>query len=49
VVPIGVRYGTDPEQVLELLLEAAREHEEVIALSTSSYGPSPRAAVAGWL
>jgi small-conductance mechanosensitive channel len=31
MVPIGVRYGTDPEQVLELLLEAAREHEEVMA------------------
>ena len=30
MVPIGVRYGTDPEQVLELLLEAAREHEEVM-------------------
>jgi small-conductance mechanosensitive channel len=28
---VGVRYGTDPEQVLELLLEAAREHEDVLA------------------
>jgi potassium efflux system protein len=31
IVPVGVRYGTDPEQVLELLLEAAREHEDVLA------------------
>jgi small-conductance mechanosensitive channel len=31
IVPVGVRYGTDPEQVLELLLEAAREDEHVLA------------------
>jgi len=31
IVPVGVRYGTDPEQVLELLLEAARENDQVLS------------------
>jgi potassium efflux system protein len=31
IVPVGVRYGTGPEQVLELLLEAARENDQVLA------------------
>lgn len=30
-VSVGVRYGTDPVRVLDLLLEAARENEEVLS------------------
>jgi small-conductance mechanosensitive channel len=29
-LPIGVKYGTDPKAVLELLVEAAKKHEDVL-------------------
>jgi len=29
-VPVGVKYGTDPKVVLELLVEAAKKHEDVL-------------------
>jgi len=31
VVSVGVKYGTDPQRVLDLLLEAAGEHEDVLS------------------
>ena len=31
VVSVGVRYGTDPQRVLDLLLEAAGEHQDVLS------------------
>jgi potassium efflux system protein len=36
-LPVGVAYGTDPERVIELLLEVARRHDLVLA------DPEPRA------
>jgi small-conductance mechanosensitive channel len=30
-IPVGVAYGTDPEQVLDILLRVARSHDEVLA------------------
>lgn len=30
IIPIGVKYGTDPERVLELLLRVARENNDVL-------------------
>jgi len=29
-LPVGVKYGTDPKAVLEILIEAARKHEDVL-------------------
>ena len=29
-MPVGVAYGTDPEQVLDLLLKIAQNHSEII-------------------
>jgi potassium efflux system protein len=29
-LPVGVKYGTDPKVVLEILVEAARKHEDVL-------------------
>jgi len=29
-VPVGVAYGTDPERVIDLLLQAAREHSDIL-------------------
>ena len=30
-IPVGVAYGTDPERVLDLLLEVAQQHPDVLA------------------
>ncbi len=29
-IPVGVKYGTDPEQVLECLVAAAKQHDDVL-------------------
>jgi len=29
-LPVGVKYGTDPKAVLEVLIEAAKKHEDVL-------------------
>jgi small-conductance mechanosensitive channel len=29
-VPVGVKYGTDPKQVLEILVAAAKQHDDVL-------------------
>jgi small-conductance mechanosensitive channel len=39
---VGVKYGTDPKSVLELLVRAARSHEEVLEF------PEPRALFRGF-
>jgi len=39
---VGVKYGTDPNQVLELLVQAARNHEDVLEF------PEPRALFRGF-
>jgi len=41
-IPVGVRYGTDPKRVLEILVQAARNHEEVLEF------PEPSALFRGF-
>jgi len=41
-VPVGVAYGTDPRRVLEILLEAARKQEGILAT------PEPQALFSGF-
>ena len=41
-VKVGVKYGTDPEQVIDVLLGVAREHDEVIPY------PAPQALFLGF-
>jgi small-conductance mechanosensitive channel len=30
-MPVGVAYGTDPERVIDLLVEETKAHEKVLA------------------
>jgi small-conductance mechanosensitive channel len=39
---VGVKYGTDPERVLEILVQTARKHEEVLEF------PEPKALFRGF-
>ena len=41
-LPVGVAYGSDPEQVIGLLLEVAREHDEILE------EPAPQALFHGF-
>ncbi len=41
-IPVGVAYGTDPEQVLDILLRVARSHDEVLT------DPEPAAIFTGF-
>ena len=42
ILPVGVAYGTDPRRVMDLLVETARAHSQVLA------NPEPHALFRGF-